>query len=145
MAFRKSIFNDVGLFDDRLGAGASGCSEDSEIWYRILTNGGTIRYNPRAVIYHEHRKDIEGLKKQIFQYMKGHTAAALIQQRQRPDAGYKKRIFSVLPRYYRSVLVRQFPFYKLQFQTVGVEIRGMLSGLIFYHKNKKLPSKNSGN
>ncbi|HEY2582570.1 MAG TPA: glycosyltransferase, partial [Mucilaginibacter sp.] len=145
MAFRKSIFDNVGLFDERLGAGASGCSEDSEIWYRILTGGGAIRYNPRAIIYHEHRKDIQGLKKQIFYYMKGHTAAALLQQLQHPGAGYRKRIFVGLPKYYWSVLVKEFPFYRFQFRTVGVEIKGMFSGLIFYHKNKKLTSKNSKN
>ncbi len=31
MAFRREVFNRIGLFDERLGAGASGCSEDSEL------------------------------------------------------------------------------------------------------------------
>jgi glycosyltransferase involved in cell wall biosynthesis len=30
MAFRRNVFDLVGLFDERLGAGAAGCSEDSE-------------------------------------------------------------------------------------------------------------------
>ena len=49
MAFRRNVFDLVGLFDERLGAGAAGCSEDSEIWYRILANQLQIRYEPRAV------------------------------------------------------------------------------------------------
>ncbi|HZU59672.1 MAG TPA: glycosyltransferase family 2 protein, partial [Solirubrobacteraceae bacterium] len=34
MAFRREALDRVGLFDERLGAGAAGCSEDSELWYR---------------------------------------------------------------------------------------------------------------
>src|SRR4029453_17415253 len=44
MAFRREAFDRVGLFDERLGAGASGCSEDSEVWYRLLAEGHRCRY-----------------------------------------------------------------------------------------------------
>ena len=49
MAFRRSVFDRVGLFDSRLGAGASGCSEDSEIWYRILAPEQPNNPNTRFV------------------------------------------------------------------------------------------------
>ena len=42
MAMRLRVFERVGLFDPRLGAGTSGCSEDSELWYRILVSGGEL-------------------------------------------------------------------------------------------------------
>ena len=44
MAFRREAFERVGLFDERLGAGAAGCSEDSEMWYRLLAEGHRCRY-----------------------------------------------------------------------------------------------------
>src|SRR5262249_46212823 len=52
MAFRRAAFAKVGLFDTRLGAGASGCSEDSELWYRLLATGHVCVYEPSAVVYH---------------------------------------------------------------------------------------------
>ncbi len=140
MAFRRSIFDKVGFFDERMGAGASGCSDDSEMWFRILAHGDTILYNPRAISYHEHRKELEALKKQLFSYMRGFTAAALIQQQQYPQARYRRHIFRVLPPYYFLLLRRGFPAFRFRHQTIGVELKGVLSGLLFYFKNRKRPS-----
>jgi glycosyltransferase involved in cell wall biosynthesis len=135
MAFRKSVFEKAGHFDEILDAGAAGCNGDSEMWFRILAKGYTIYYNPRAVVFHEHRKDLKGLKKQIFYYMRGFTTAALIQQKQYPEAGYKRRLRRLL-RYYGNLTIREFPYYRFQFKTLSAEILGLLSGLLFYHKNK---------
>ena len=137
MAFRKSVFDTVGNFDERLGAGASGCSEDSELWYRMLMKGLTIKYNPRAIMYHEHRSDMKGLRKQIFAYMKGHTAAALLQHEQYPQSGYHRRIFRTFPKNYLKSAIKGFPLYRAKFSTTWVEIRGILSGIAFYQKVKK--------
>jgi GT2 family glycosyltransferase len=141
MAFRKEVFDEVGLFDIRLGAGASGCSEDSEMWYRILLKGHEILYTPRTIVYHRHRQDFKALYKQMFSYMRGFAAAALIQQQQHEEAGYRKHIFRVMPRYYYFLLLRGFPLYRLRFRTVLSEIRGFTSGIIFYMKNKHRPSQ----
>lgn len=136
MAFRKSVFSEVGNFDERLGAGASGCSEDSELWYRMLIKGLDIHYNPRAIMYHEHRSDIAGLKKQIFAYMKGHAVAALIQQEMHQESGYRKRVFQILPKNYIYAVLKGFPGYNFQLKTLGAEIKGLIAGLFFYFKNK---------
>ncbi|MEP7230436.1 MAG: glycosyltransferase [Ginsengibacter sp.] len=135
MAFRKSIFNEVGYFNEFLGAGAAGCSEDSEMWFRILTNGHKILYDPKVVTFHEHRQNMRELKKQIFNYMQGFTVAALVQQKQSPGAGYKKHLYVRLPQYYFSLLKKGFPFYRAQFQTLSFEIRGILSGYRYYFAN----------
>jgi glycosyltransferase involved in cell wall biosynthesis len=79
IAFRREVFSRIGLFDERLGAGASGCSEDSEFWYRMLATGMPIAYEPRAVVWHRHRADRDGFRKQMKQYMRGHVAALLVQ------------------------------------------------------------------
>jgi cellulose synthase/poly-beta-1,6-N-acetylglucosamine synthase-like glycosyltransferase len=50
MAIRRSAFAQHGLFDTRLGAGASGCSEDSEFWDRVLAAGGSCVYTPSCII-----------------------------------------------------------------------------------------------
>jgi glycosyltransferase involved in cell wall biosynthesis len=140
MAFRKSVFEKTGYFDEILDAGAAGCSGDSEMWFRILAKEYTIHYNPRAVVFHEHRKDLKGLKKQIFYYMRGFTTAALIQQKQYPETGYKYRLRTLL-RYYWHLTKKEFPYYRFQFKTLWDEISGILSGLLFYRKHKnRLPN-----
>ncbi|WP_242922454.1 glycosyltransferase family 2 protein [Pontibacter liquoris] len=137
MAFRKAVFEEVGCFNELLDVGAAGCNGDSEMWYRILAHGHTIKYNPRAVVFHEHRKEFEGLKKQIFYYMRGFTTAALMQQKQHEQAGYKRHIFRVLPKYYGQLVLRGFPHYPSRYSTLWVEIKGVLSGLAFYFINRK--------
>jgi len=135
-AFRKKVFNEVGLFDERLGAGASGCSEDSEMWFRILTHGHTIHYNPRAVVYHGHREHIHELHSQIFSYMRGHVAAALIQQQQQPEAGYSQHIYHHMPQQYYYLIKGGFPFFRFRNRTLLTELKGLVSGLIFYYRNR---------
>jgi GT2 family glycosyltransferase len=100
MAFRRSAFDRTGPFDVRLGAGASGCSEDSELWYRLLALGGACLYEPRAVVFHHHRAELPGLKRQMRAYMRGHVSALVAQYDAFRDAGNLKRIGWQLPRYF---------------------------------------------
>lgn len=136
MAFRKSILEETGNFDERLDVGAAGCNGDSELWFRILAKGFSIAYNPRAVVEHEHRKEMEALKKQLYNYMRGFTVAALIQQKFCRQAGYTRHVFLRLPKWYLKELGKGFPKYNMRYATIFSEIRGMLSGLFYYSKHK---------
>ncbi len=140
MAFRKKAIEDVNYFDDRLDVGAAGCSGDSEIWYRMLAKNMTIHYNPRAIVYHEHRKELKQLHKQLFGYMRGHAASALIQHAQDPKVGYKRYVYFDLLKYYAFHIKNGFPRYPFRYQTLSSEIKGLLSGIRFYKKNKNKPS-----
>lgn len=53
MAVRRGVFERVGLFNEDLGPGRSGISEDVEFARRILRSGGRIGYEPGAAVYHE--------------------------------------------------------------------------------------------
>jgi GT2 family glycosyltransferase len=53
MAIRREVFSRVGLFNEKLGPGCSGISEDVEFAQRIIRDGGKIGYEPRAAVYHE--------------------------------------------------------------------------------------------
>jgi glycosyltransferase involved in cell wall biosynthesis len=140
MAFRKSAIEKVNYFDDRLDVGAAGCSGDSEIWFRILANNMIIHYNPRAYVYHEHRKELKQLHKQLFGYMRGHSASVLIQHHQNNKIGYKKYLYFDIPRYYFFLIIAGFPNYNFRHQTIWSEIKGLISGVRFYNKNKKKPT-----
>lgn len=53
ISLKREIFERVGLFDTRLGPGASGFSEDTEYSKRIRQAGLKIGYAPNAIAYHE--------------------------------------------------------------------------------------------
>lgn len=53
MAFRASALAQVGLFDERLGPGAAGHEEETEMSARLLRGGFRIGYSPRALVYHD--------------------------------------------------------------------------------------------
>src|SRR5712692_1330229 len=53
MAARRDVFERVGLFDERLGPGRSGMSEDVEFAQRLLAAGRQIGYEPNAAVYHD--------------------------------------------------------------------------------------------
>lgn len=52
MIVTRRAFARVGLFDERLGPGAAGASEDTELAARIRATGDRIGYIPDAVVYH---------------------------------------------------------------------------------------------
>lgn len=134
MAFRREIFEHVGLFDERLDAGRAGCSGDSEYWYRILAAGYDCRYEPSAVSFHFHRRTNEALARQIFNYMRGHSAALLVQHERTGIRANLSRAFWFLPRWYLLrigyVLLggreSRDAFFLKQ------EIMGYFSGILFY-------------
>lgn len=143
MAFRREAFNLAGLFDERLDVGAAGCSGDSEMWYRILAVGWSCAYFPHLYVYHEHRKAVKDLKQQLYSYMKGHTAALLIQHEKYSDSGNIKRLKKGFPSYYYHRAKKELP--KLltgKFSSLITEIRGYSAGQKFYraHKFEEQPS-----
>jgi GT2 family glycosyltransferase len=53
MAFRAAVFNRVGPFDERLGPGAAGHEEETEMSARLRSAGYRIGYAPGAIVFHE--------------------------------------------------------------------------------------------
>jgi GT2 family glycosyltransferase len=53
MAFRASALHQVGPFDERLGPGAAGHEEETEMSQRIRRAGLHIGYAPLALVWHE--------------------------------------------------------------------------------------------
>lgn len=136
MAFRKEVFDIVGLFDERLDVGAAGCSGDSEFWYRILASGWNCFYCPQLYVYHSHRDTEKALHSQLFNYMRGHIAALLVQHEQYGHKGNLYRLYKLLPKYY----LRSLPGWLRGHEHAGTlitEIRGCISGWRFYQSVKK--------
>jgi GT2 family glycosyltransferase len=75
MAFRTSALRAVGGFDPALGAGSPGVGgDDLAGFFQIVTAGYALVYQPGAIVYHLHRRDYAGLRKQVYGYGVGLTA-----------------------------------------------------------------------
>ncbi|AGS23000.1 glycosyltransferase family 2 protein [Rhizobium etli] len=140
-AFRRKVFDEIGLFDVRLDMGAAGCSGDSEYWNRLLHHGHVCRYEPTAVSWHFHRKDMKGLAKQIYQYMSGHVAALLVQYQNTGNSANLRRIFISFPKYYAGRLRRRLrkgatsnDFFLRQ------EMLGSVNGALYVLRRWKMPA-----
>lgn len=99
-AFRADVFRSqkIGLFDEVLGAGSpTGCSEDTLVFYNILAAGKKIVYEPNAWVWHEHRDSMPALRKQLYNYSKGHMAYHLLVSWKHRDLRSIKRIALTLP------------------------------------------------
>ena len=66
MAFRRRVFDRIGLFDPALDVGtpANG-GGDLEMFFRVLKHGGLLIYDPSAVVRHRHRRSYEKLREQL--------------------------------------------------------------------------------
>jgi GT2 family glycosyltransferase len=133
MAFRRTAFDTVGFFDERLDVGAAGCSGDSEFWYRVLAEGWKCRYEPSAIVFHHHRRDVASLKSQIFHYMRGHTAALLVQYERYGHRGNIRRLTRDLVSLH-AVRVKKYLAGERHpsFLTLREEVLGSIAGVIFY-------------
>lgn len=101
-AFRASLFRhpDIGLWDEMLGAGVpAGGGEDIYLFYKILRAGFTHVYEPRAWVWHQHRRDISALRRQIFNYSRGVVAYHLMTLWSWGD-GRALLTLAMLPMYY---------------------------------------------
>lgn len=62
---RKDIFEEVGGFDSTYWPG-----EDTKLCLEIIKLGKKIIYDPKVVVYHHRRKDLNSYLKQIYSYAK---------------------------------------------------------------------------
>lgn len=66
MAFRRSLFAQIGHFDPALDVGTvTNGGGDLEMFFRVLKGGHLLAYEPAAIVRHRHRRDRKSLSKQI--------------------------------------------------------------------------------
>lgn len=75
MAFRRDALKQIGGFDCALGAGTVTCGgEDTAALSTVLLAGGTVVYQPTAIVHHYHRKDYAALRSTLQGYGRGLTS-----------------------------------------------------------------------
>ena len=74
-AVRADALRRLGGFHRSLGTGTPARGgEDLELFIRHLWNGGSIGYEPAAVVFHSHRAEYAQLRRQLHNYGLGYTA-----------------------------------------------------------------------
>lgn len=69
MAFRTDVLRQLGGFDSALGAGTLALGgDDLAAFFQIVSAGYQVVYQPSALLYHRHRRDYAGLRRQAYGY-----------------------------------------------------------------------------
>jgi glycosyltransferase involved in cell wall biosynthesis len=75
MAFDRAVLMHIGGFDVALGAGTPAhAGEDTAAISDLMLTGATFVYWPGAIMWHEHRREISEMERQLFGYGSGLTA-----------------------------------------------------------------------
>lgn len=141
MTFRPGVIERIGGFDTALGAGTPAMgSEDTLAFTQVLVGGGTIVYQPTAVTHHYHRRDFEGLHKQMVGYGAGLTAAYTSLLLRRP--GLLWPLLKLAPRALRDLTGGDSPRVATLRDDFPRELlkanrRGMLAGPRAYLKGRR--------
>ena len=126
----KSALNELGGFDEALGAGSPcGGGEDLDMFMRVILAGHRIVYEPSAIISHVHRADLAQLTKQMVAYGAGCTAAltAIVMRHPRARTELVTRLASGVTRIFKiSDRVQGNP--ALPSGLMSREVRGMPLG-----------------
>jgi GT2 family glycosyltransferase len=86
MAFRREVLTSLGGFDEALDTGAAlPGGGDLDIFYRLIRAGHTLVYEPRFAAFHEHRQDLDGLRRQYVSWGRGFAAFAVKSYRADPS------------------------------------------------------------
>lgn len=75
MAYRRSLFEQIGYFDPALDVGTvTNGGGDLEMFFRVLKEGHTLVYQPGALVRHRHRRDYAQLRTQLRNHGIGFSA-----------------------------------------------------------------------
>jgi hypothetical protein len=75
MAFRTDVLRGMRGFEPALGAGTEAKGgDDLAAFFDVIAAGYAIAYEPAAIVYHEHHRTFDALRRQTFGYGAGLTA-----------------------------------------------------------------------
>jgi len=96
MAFRRRELLALGGFDPALGAGTRArAGEETCAFAALLLSGGRAVYQPRALCWHEHRRDEQALRSQVQAY--GISVGAIIARAVRTEPRLLRTAMAALP------------------------------------------------
>lgn len=86
MSFRRLLIDGLGGFDEALDTGRPlPGGGDIDMFYRVLRAGRPLIYEPRATVFHEHRREMAVLKRQYYTWGLGLSAYLVKSMRADPE------------------------------------------------------------
>lgn len=130
MAFRRGVFERIGGFDQRLGAGRFFAgAEEADIFYRGLKAGYSILYAPNVLVYHDHdRITVEQACRLEYGYGKG-CSAYLVKHAMGGDRYAMKMVYWLIHRLPSRWFARNAPSQDI-LDRRRAQVRGILIGLL---------------
>ncbi|HEY3835497.1 MAG TPA: glycosyltransferase [Bryobacteraceae bacterium] len=93
MVLRRELLRRIGLFDEALDTGAPlPGGGDLDVFYRVLRADAPLVYAGNMAVYHRHRKDYKGLRRQMWTWGLGFMAFTMKSYRHDPENRYKLRM-----------------------------------------------------
>ena len=91
MAFRRDVLFDLGGFDDALDTGGPlPGGGDLDIFYRVVRAGWPLVYEPAFLVFHEHRREMDALRRQYESWGRGFMA--FLEKVERTDAEQRDKV-----------------------------------------------------
>lgn len=93
MAFRRDLLLKLGGFDEALDTGPPlPGGGDLDMFYRVVRAGYPLVYEPQYLIFHQHRQDLAGLRRQYWSWGLGFMAFVVKSYQQDPPQRPKFRL-----------------------------------------------------
>jgi glycosyltransferase involved in cell wall biosynthesis len=113
MTMRRDAMLALGGFDPALDTGSlTRGGGDLDAMARIIRAGGTLVYEPRAVVWHQHRKTMRELRNQMWDY--GHGFYAYLGKYARHDLELSNHAIKLMVLWYRFYARRLWDSVKLK-------------------------------
>ena len=129
MAFRRRALQEAGGFEERLDSFGAGLGNEVELWHRLIARGWSCRYEPAAVAYHRHRRDLDELAEQVCRQIEGHVGLLHLLH-EGGQAGALGRIALGLPRLFLKLGWRRLvEGRRPQTAMLGAALRGYCAGV----------------
>jgi glycosyltransferase involved in cell wall biosynthesis len=147
MAFRRQVFDRIGEFDPALDVGTpTNGGGDLEMFFRVLKEGGTLVYEPAAIVRHRHRRSYEQLRTQLANNGIGFYSYLVRTAVAYPDErvailrlGARWFWYWNLRRFARSFVDHSFPR-----DLIVAELVGSVVGLGRYARARRLAGRSDG-
>ncbi|MBD2098853.1 glycosyltransferase [Trichocoleus sp. FACHB-591] len=133
MAFRRSIFSELGGFDGALGDGTpSRGGDELEMFHRLLAQGHTLVYEPAAIAWHTAEPSLAQLRREIFRDNCG-FGAHLVASTSKGRVHWLAVGHVMLYQWFlQSVLRRFLRPNRLSRSLIALEVLGLLVGAFSY-------------
>jgi GT2 family glycosyltransferase len=133
MAFRREILLKLGGFDDALDTGAPlPGGGDLDIFYRVIRAGYPLVYEPRYLVFHQHRRETEKLRRQYWSW--GLGLMAFVTKSYQSDPAQRPKLKRLVKWWFRyqlgQVKQRLKKRHPLPLPMLLAELTGGITGLL---------------